>query len=253
MVKAIILSFLFFTIHGTVSAEPIRVITTGDSLTGQYWSLLPWAFNNSGVSVTVPDPDWMNAGSIVTSRGGLIAKEYSGQSPHLSSEEPINYAANVLAADPDVIVFMLGTNDSLNSSSESFEVFKSSLGPIFSQLSTFTNGRGEHPNVLIGSIPPTASYASTNDRIQNLYNPWLQQQAALNHATYVDTWTAMQADPDWKTKYKAADGIHFSNDGVYWIATQFANAATVPEPSSIALLATCIIGVLAYRCSKRKT
>ena len=175
---------------------------------------------------------------------------YTGQLA-FTDEEAVNYSANVLAADPDVVLYMLGTNDvwwgtlaenAVGSSwpSTAFDTYKNSIGPVFNQFAGFTNSRGRHPTVFVASVLPfdleknqarwnTTSNSGALDRIENWYNPWLRDRAALHGFTYVDAWTAIQQDADWKAKYMAADdGLHLSSQGSLWVATQFAQSLSGP-------------------------
>lgn len=255
-----------FGFASIAAADNLRVIATGDSLTCQYYWNMTTAFDQMGVGAVVPDPVYGHAGSVNTARGGMASSQYTGQTPWPGTQEQINYSANVLAADPDVIVYMLGINNLFwgtladNASagsypSTAFNAYKASIGPVFSQFANFTNSRGQHPIVLVGSILPfdmeksqayhgTTGNSGALDRIENWYNPWLRDQAEFYGFTYVDMWTAIQQDPDWKTKYMAShDGLHLSSQGSQWVATQFAQA--VPEPSSLHLLAI-VVGAFAF-------
>ncbi|MCC6123694.1 MAG: PEP-CTERM sorting domain-containing protein [Pirellulales bacterium] len=237
----------------------MKIVATGDSLTGQYWSYLPQAFSGEGVSAVVPDPVYSHPATICTARGGLAAPYYVGRMAY-SPEAPINYAANVLAADPDVVLFMLGINDLGwdNKVDARFDAYKNDIGSVFESFANFTNSRGERPKVVVGSVLPF-DIAKNNaywsmarpfdpmDWLDNKWNAWLEREADRYGFTYVDNFSAIQQVPDWKTSLMAAhDGLHLSERGSQWVASQFAAAAAVPEPSTLALLVLGAIGLLAY-------
>jgi lysophospholipase L1-like esterase len=258
LLRAVFLTVFFFAFHGTARCDALKVVATGDSLTGQYWSYLPQAFDGLDMSVVVPDPVYSHPASICTARGGLAAPFYVGQKAY-SPEAPINYAANVLAADPDVILFMLGINDLGwdDKVDARFDTYKNDIGSVFESFANFTNSRGERPNVVVGSVLPFdvaknhACWSMTRpfdplDWIDNKWNVWLEQESARYDFTYVDNFSAIQQVPGWNTTLMAAnDGLHLSESGSQWIASQFA-AAVVPEPSALALLVLGAIGLLAY-------
>jgi lysophospholipase L1-like esterase len=251
---------LFLSICGIVEGASVEVVATGDSLTCMYWSSLPHAFNIAGVAAEVPNP----ASSIGTARGGLDSSAFAGKTAY-PNESPINYGAKVLAADPDVILFMLGIND-LNWDSgveDRFIAYKANLGPEFDSFANFTNSRGQHPKVIIGSILPydverneaywTKKTGSPNyvhrypviDTIA-LWDGWLQQQSQQHGFQYLDNFSSIQQVPDWKSTLFGEDGLHLSDQGSQWVATQFADAAAVPEPSSLAILVGGGLGLFCW-------
>jgi lysophospholipase L1-like esterase len=244
---------------------PMQVVATGDSITCQYWSSLPNAFNNLGVSVSVPDPNYSDPGSISTSRSGMSSSMYGGQSGATNTtESPINYAGNVLNANPDAILFMLGVND-LNWGSDvdpRFNAFKANLTPVFDNYANFTNSQGQHPKVVIGSILPfdcaineaywTQVYGKPMSRGYDVmaviatWNAWLKQQAEQHGFVYLDNYAAIQQVPDWNTTLMGPDGLHLTDQGSQWVASQFASAILVPEPSVMVLLGMSASGLFAW-------
>lgn len=256
----------FLAFLASARGESPRVIATGDSLTGQYWFYLPQAFTGIGHDATVPDPDHADVGSINTSYSGLNSIAYTGKTTYEPGGQPIDYGANVMAANPDVICFMLGINDLGWGSdvSSRFEVYKANLGPVFDEFAKFKNSKGQTPKVIIGSILPfdvekNNAYWTTTlgypmerqfDVTAELtqWNAWLQQEALQHNLTYLDNFTEIQQVPDWKTTLMAPhDGLHLSPQGSSWIASQFANAAVVPEPSTLVLLLTAAGGWFLWR------
>jgi lysophospholipase L1-like esterase len=264
--KGVAISILLVAFHGVVLGESPRVISTGDSLTGQYYRYLPQAFNNLGVTPDLPNPVYSPSGdTICTSRGGLSSSLYVGKSACSLSESKINYAANVLAADPDAILFMLGINDiSWGSDVESrFSTYKANISTVFDSFANFSNSKGQHPKVIIGSILPfdcnknEAYWTQVSgspmlrqfDALDTVvhWNSWLQQQSQQHGFEYLDNFSSIQQIPDWNTSLLAEhDGLHLSERGSQWVASQFANATIVPEPSSIILLMAGAFGFFAW-------
>lgn len=264
LVKVLFLTFFIFAFYGMACGAPIQVIASGDSLTCMYWSSLPVAFNNLGVSATIPDPNYSDPGSICTSRGGMNSSLYTGQSAAYPNESPINYSANVLAADPNAILFMLGINDMGwgDDVDARFNSYKANLSPVFDDFANFTNSQGQHPEVVIGSILPfdvakNEAYWYPMVHEYNVFdkivewNTWLQQQAAQHGFVYLDNFSAIQQVPDWTTTLLGDDGLHFTIQGEQWVASQFANATLVPEPSTIALLSISAFGLLTWAWQRK--
>jgi lysophospholipase L1-like esterase len=143
------------------------------------------------------------------------------------------------------------------------------MSPVFDEFSNFTNSRGQHPRIVIGSILPfdvekNEAYQSlinhhtmtrppnTLDYLSNTWNPWLADQAAQRGFTYLDNFAAVQQIPNWKgTLLNQSDGLHLSAAGADWVASRFVSVL-VPEPSTIALVGTAVIGLLAWSLRRRK-
>jgi lysophospholipase L1-like esterase len=249
-VKIVLLMILFFAICGAAQADPLRVVTTGDSQTCCYWSSLPVALGNLGVNAVVPDPVYGDANAICTARGGLNSSRFAGITGY-DPEATIDYSSNVLAADPDVVLFMLGINDMAWDNVETrFVDYKNNLLPEFDKFAAFTNSKGVHPKFIIGSIVlhdvakqeaylsqqfgyPVAHDFDVPTKIAE-WNSWLQQEAASHGFQYLDNFDAMQQVPDWKNQFFGVDGLHFNDQGNMWMATQFASVV-VSEPSSLVL------------------
>ena len=239
------------------NAEPVRVITTGDSFTTQFYKNLSPVFQQMNFSAEVVNPEFGRLGSSDTARGGITASIYSGHAK-FENEAHVNYASNVMEANPDVIIYMLGFNDlfwgtsedNANSNSNAavrYQSYTTEIETIFNQFANYKNLNDKHPVVYIGSILPfdlarSSSNLHTNlnsgalERIQHWYNPWLRDQARRNGFNYVDLWSDIQQVDGWQEKYLTpTDGIHLSADGVNWTANQFAQAI-VPEPNFMVLL-----------------
>ena len=217
-------ALLCFAIQTAVWAASETVVATGDSLTCLYWSSLPQAFNNVGMTAAVPDPNVADPGSISTACGGLNSSGFIGQTVSVGTS-PINYVANVKAADPDVILYMLGINDlGWDSNVDArFTAYKANIGPAFDELASFTNSQGQHPKVVIGSILPfdvakneaywTQYYGMPFVRQFDVlstigsWDAWLKQEANQHGFTYLDNFSLIQQVPDWQDTLLGVDGL----------------------------------------------
>jgi lysophospholipase L1-like esterase len=264
---AFIVHLFFWTVLGTASGEPIRVEATGDSITCMYWSALPQAFNALGVAATVPDPVHTHAGSINTAREGMNTSAYTGVSGGWG-EPSYSYVNNVSVANPSAILFMLGINDmGWDSNIDArFNTYKTNVTSVFDNFANITNSQGLHPKVIIGSILPYnvaveeayltntyhTPYVHQFNVMENLaaWNAWLHQKADQYGFDYLDNFTAMQQISNWDTTLIGIDGLHPTDDGVNWIASRYAGATVVPEPSTLFLLGMGLIGLLSWQ--KRK-
>jgi lysophospholipase L1-like esterase len=249
-------SIVVLVLTSSLYAEPIRVIPTGDSLTSQYttYGFLRAALNAASMDAVAPDLLYDHVGNVATYRGGLWSDAYVGNATW-PGEGPINYGSNVLAADPDVILFMLGINDvpfncDQNGLAARFQHYQDLIAPVFDNFASFTNSHVEHPHVIIGSVLPfdvdkTEGYLSavrgypvayppgTIDFLGNTWNPWLASKSLQHGFTYIDNFTALQQVPDWKnTMMDPNDGLHLSVAGCQWIASRFVSAIAVPTPST---------------------
>ncbi len=214
-----------------LSTSPVfsgPVVVTGDSITVSYAPHVP---NFQSVSL-----------------GGLRAATYVGQ----TSASTTNYAQDVVDLNPETIVFMLGTNDSVptNSTDYRFTLFKTHVDTAFDLFEQSTASR-----VIVLSILPAdeAAIASTfgnqygtgmNSRVDDDYNPWLAAQAAARPKfEYLDLNSAMQSNANWRRDWLHADGLHLVDGaGEQWLANQVSNAVAVPEPSPF--LSLSLLGLL---------
>jgi lysophospholipase L1-like esterase len=208
-------------------AEPLRVTAAGDSLTVSYGSYLPDALDAAGV----------DAQTTVAAAGGLRARDFAGLTTRKASA-PHDYVADVLASDPDVIILLIGINDAYMDSNptERFNAYTAAADGILDEFTSFTNGRGQHPNVILSNLLPTTDPAPTglNPRIDTLYNPWLEQEAAARGLTFIDANTLIVEESGGQSPYHP-DGLHLTGDGYSWLADTY--ASLVPEPSGMLAVA----------------
>ena len=201
-------------IAGTAYAGGLRVVTTGDSHTNAYSNRLQAVFNSLGDNAVV---------SKVAS-GGCHAERYAGHEIDPTTGTIRDYAAEVLALDPDVIVFMLGTNDAFKHVADPawFGVYVSDVEDVFFTFKHARNRSGNRPIVLVLTPTPVLDNVPVDTAISDLFAPWLVFAAAENGFILLDTNALIQTQPDWQAFY-AADGIHLwgldlGADGYWWLA-----------------------------------
>ncbi|MCC6124612.1 MAG: SGNH/GDSL hydrolase family protein [Pirellulales bacterium] len=227
IISCVILSFVF----NTVSCFAITVVSTGDSITGQYSEFMPSSLASFGNNYVYPNPIYGTGGSD-TARGGMASWNYTGLLP-FPNDIARDYSQNVVNANPDVILFMLGTNDSSVDTGTDYRFmrFKEIISPCFDKFDTTGS------QLIISSILPTVSLTGMNERIMNWYNPWLKSQAALYNAVYLDTWSSIQKVPNWSTTLMGPDGLHLIwPTGSRWFAQQMAQAVAMCEQNSMTLI-----------------
>jgi len=225
---------------GSAEASPVSgaaalgVVATGDSLTVGYApERLQRAFDVAGVSAEV--------GTVATS--GCNSARYVGEKRDPFTVTYRDYAAEVLDLDPDVIIFMLGTNDALSSIPAAFGQYTERITGVFDRFDAAVNSRGIHPVVFVSTLlpilsddPQSSAYAA-GQLIDGLYNPWLHQQAGNYGFELIDINARIQTVDDWQDLY-SPDGIHLWGQtpeglsGYTWLAGQIQNAVTsvIPAP-----------------------
>jgi hypothetical protein len=230
----------------TAEASPqINVMVTGDSITGIYHQYYPISdsvnyFADTGCVVNFQD----------IALGGMKTGQYAGYVPWDSN--PLHdYAQDVADAKPDYIVFMLGTNDVFNTA-DGWTNFQTYIPKIFDH---WKNG----PKVIVASIMPQIYIPANNQQLNDLYNPFLKQQAALFGFSFLDTNALIQENANWESYY-ATDGIHPNPlIGAPWIAKTVCDAVkadilltNVPEPASLSILATGALCMLGYLWRRKR-
>ena len=98
--------FLMFCVMGIsvgYGDDPMTIVTTGGSMTRgySYWGDFQGSCDAAG----------LNSNVVMLATSGLNSSQYVGETLNSNDTELRDYAGEVLAADPDVICFMLGTND----------------------------------------------------------------------------------------------------------------------------------------------
>jgi lysophospholipase L1-like esterase len=206
-----------------------NVVSTGDSLTCQISSDMPGALAAFGDFV-YPDPIYGRGGSN-TAMGGITSRQWIGSEP--MNGQLIDFRANCIAANPDVVLLMIGTNDAFgdygpNWNQWSLDTYKANVDAGVQSLTA------EGTRVVLGTITPcneevAAAFRGSANSHPNvrfgLYNAWLQQEADLRNCLFLDTDTTMRKVPSWDTTMFGIDGVHYSPTGEIFMANQFAQAA----------------------------
>jgi hypothetical protein len=216
-------------------AAQVTVVPTGDSITEAYHNYYPIANTANFFSSTDSDVTFNTFGM-----PGITAPMYAGHASYQSTVH--DYAQDVADANPDVIVFMLGTNDVFYTNG--FQDYQTYIPEIFDHWKNVSH-------VIVASVLPQSSGTYYNNLIDSQYNPFLKQTAADYGFEYLDVNSMLKSLPNWESYY--ANSTHLnSNPGCSWLAVTMGNAIkadlnTVPEPSAIALLLSASLGVLIYR------
>jgi lysophospholipase L1-like esterase len=215
MRKIKMMLFCLLILITTVKATPpVTVVTTGDSITNGY----TWRLDNS-----LNDMLWSNT-IVNVAEGGLQSIHYVGELPLLPGYPLRDFTTEVLAADPDVICFMLGTNDSYGDSGavSQFEGYKTRLISVFDQFET--SGKKVIISTLIPMLRIDPSASEANWRINEWYNPWLISTSNEYGFYLLDMNTIIQEQDNWESLYREGDWVHLSTEGQIWMADQFAIA-----------------------------
>jgi hypothetical protein len=100
------------------------------------------------------------------------------------------------------------------------------------------------PNFYDASLPSDPGYAFT-ELSYGAANQYLQQIASAFGATYVDFHSVINGHVPELTNYNEGSG-HLNQAGYAAVALAL-DAAAVPEPTSLSLLAVGVVGLLVYR------
>jgi lysophospholipase L1-like esterase len=252
----VLVGFLAFT--AGAQGQTVRITATGDSITNG------WAGNNAWRLQNVLDARGADADATSIAQGGLNTLHYTGQS--LVDGVYRDFTAEVLATDPDAIIFMLGTNDTWfwrNFPDDAMSTFTDNFTSIFDRFDAAENSRGRTPAVVLATLPPVIFeqegdvYWICDQAIRNEMNPWLRAEAQRRGYTLVDIEQGIyDLDPDWQQFY--TDNYHLWGPMVdgeaqmtayNWMGETFADAAmaAVPEPTTIAILAGPLLLMAARR------
>ena len=170
----------------SATAAPIKVVATGDSLTVGYGPFLQAALD-------ARRPGRFEVSRVA--RGGTDAREYAGliENPQCNCGLT-DMVAEVLALDPDIIVFMLGTNDSS---------FVGGVGYYEELMPTFLDQfEASGAQVIIAAPPPilptTPYYAFAEGNLAGQIDPLIRGWAIERSLPLVDLrahdWTGLYHD-----------------------------------------------------------
>lgn len=240
--RAILMVFCLVGVHAVYSDDPLQIVTTGDSLTNGYSPYLSTSCGNLGLDVSI----------VKVANGGLTSSQYVGETLNSHDTELRDYAGDVLAADPDVICFMLGTNDVYHNSNAAtkFEEYATRISGVFTRFQAAVNTSGEHPRVIVSTIIPITleGKEAANQRIDEWYNPWLASAADAFGFTLLDVNSRIQQLPDWTSLYSDGVHLHANGDaGCIWMADEFAAVIAAPEPGILGLLTAGFTAMCARR------
>ena len=214
-----------------ISFEPVQastmvVVATGDSLTNGY------NYNQENPP-TIIELDFIDSGTdasvVKLSTGGLRSTQYVGLEINPHNEDYRYYDDEVLAEDPDVILFMLGTNDAFQSDTYFYDEYQQYIGGVFDKFKAHLNSRGNHAKVVVAvptpilSDSPGDTYDLANQRLDTLYAPWLRTTAPAYGFHLLDLNLLIQQESGWQDWYR--DHVHFWGTGYDWMAQQFHDAA----------------------------
>ena len=203
--------------------QPLRVVTTGDSLTVGY---------GGGRMQTTVDEAPFVADVVRVAQGGCTTDRYLALEPEPVTQAPVDFVELVQDEDPDVILLMLGTNDAIQSvgQPERLTRFDANLRTIVERFANWQNSRGETPSILLATVIPILAENRTEAAalVEDEINPTIRQVAAEYGLRCIDLNEQIQQQPAWTTWYN--DGIHLWSQGAlgyWWLAERFASA--VPQ------------------------
>ena len=256
-------------------AATTRVVATGDSLTDGISrpgyiepGRLQFAFDAAGQDVHVT----------TIARGGISMRHYVGRDVISPTEGTRDFAGEVLAADPDVILFMMGTNDTkywcwhpvygFHAHEQALAAYAGDVIDTFDRFASFVNTNGRRPKVIVSTpipimvqvngqpVPDPAVAAILEEKNQALIEdigPFLRDEVASRDDFYLlDSWTNIQQQPNWSDWY--SDNYHLwaaGQAGYDWFADQYVSKTqdvlNVPEPATLSLLALSALAVIRRR------
>ena len=223
------------------------LVATGDSITNGY---------SPGRLAESCGRECLDVDIVQIATGGLTAQQYVGEAINPYDGVLRDYAAEVIAELPDVICFMLGTNDAYkdDGADARFAAYKTQLTSVFDRFAMSVNANGDASRVIVSTLIPilVSGKEEANARIDDWYNPWLRS-AALDHGfQLLDLNTEIQEIEDWQSLY--SDGIHLwanSGEGYVWMGDEVATAVVIPEPTCTALLLAGASLVATRRAARR--
>jgi hypothetical protein len=218
---------------GSARAASIKMVATGDSMTLGYNIYYP---------MTNPQTYFADTGKDVTIQtmayGGMKTHQYdgSGTFSYPPPDGPLvnhDFAQDVADAKPDYIVFMLGTNDVVGD--RTGDVYKSHIPVIFDH---WKNG----PKVFVCSVLPVPEiFADINRALDEVYNPFLKEQAEQYGFSFLDVNAMFRALPDNQSLFQGPANVHLNDVGSTWLADTVCGAVkadilAVPEPTMMLMM-----------------
>ncbi|MCC6731020.1 MAG: hypothetical protein IT208_16975 [Chthonomonadales bacterium] len=203
--------FLLCIVLAPAARAGLRVVTVGDSITNGY---TPYLAAELGA-------DWT-----------VIGKGASGHSARQYFEQDLDDA---LAADPDIVCIMLGTNDAVRARTSLFNLvrFRNGMSGILDRLASFRNGRDRRPLVLLATVMPIVApspWVDAEPFIEEEINPWIRAASAERGVGLVDIGAQIQRQPDWLSLYR--EGVHLTPAGYRWMVRVWGAAVrAVVDPS----------------------
>jgi lysophospholipase L1-like esterase len=245
---AVILAIFLLILSSSCYAASITDVCSGDSLC--VWGpVLQSNLTDLGMDVQVQT---IARGGATTWLFNGEVGQYAGWNGQETWPEGVHdYAQDAADAQPDLITFMIGTNDAVREQSYAWPCFQHCLQEIYDKWANI-------PHVIVATIPPQLYYYSGNNQwIDADYNPFIKAQAAARGFRVLDINDLIQQEPNWQAFY-TLDGIHLggNNNGVTgneWLAAQWSNAVLqeIPEPGALWLLSSAAAGFALRRFRRR--
>lgn len=199
----------------SVALAQIHIACVGDSITAGYGLSNPGADSYPAQLQTL-----MGSGFVVGNygRSGATALKRSDNTYWNSSQ----YRASLKSA-PDIVVIMLGTNDSKSWNWDAAK-FNSDYRALIAKYQSLSTA----PRVYICLVPPVYlpnAFGTTFDPafIQNAVEPAIRDIATQTGVTLIDNNTPLQNHPEYFT-----DGVHPTPQGASIIANVVLNALSAP-------------------------
>jgi lysophospholipase L1-like esterase len=186
----------------TALASPawaIKVVPAGDSITvgyadSAYGNYLQLALDAADPGKYVVEP---------VAVGGVNTEMYINN----------GYVTTVVNKHPDVIILMLGANDSVRIASDptyTLQSFKNNYTSILNSFAAARNEEGHSSIVIMSTVTPRLDGGQApGNIIANDIDPWLRSEAASRELRLVDSYADIQAQPSWQSFYNLpTDVIH---------------------------------------------
>jgi len=213
---------------------PITVSIAGDSITNAYWS----DFRDFSSS-----PIWDVS---KVAQGGLRASQFNGETE--KSGVIHDYTQDLIDINPEIVVLLLGTNDSVRDwtnpdHSIAFSEYTDAIESILDRL------EAAEISVILGIPTPlqplTDQLATGEDHLVNYYRPWIESEAAARGLPIVDFFDLFISQPGWEVLFP--DGVHpYTEDGAHMMAAEATAEICIrslPEPSAACSLLVGALGL----------